>query len=343
MSLECPSLTSTRHAAPRSPCAIMALPAELLQGIMKHIESPSDLLSLGRCCKAMHEIWSRADTQAAWLAEQRPKSAVLHAVRLSTKTEAAVDVIRILVEVHGANVNGSVGGMGMTPLMALASGQGSIAASRYLLSVPGIDVNETRGISGVTALVVACLDGKVQQAQMLIGHPGIDVNKSHPLLMAMDKFESRDLQDGADEIVHLLLSHPGLDINARTVRGATYLIQAIPYNRYALVKDLVSHPGIDLNALFEGRSALLCACAVLLEASALALIDCQRVDVNLNSQGISALERAAFAGSESIVRRLLQRTDLAWGRCPRLWPGPLQRAMRESWPSSEGIEPFEGR
>ena len=84
-----------------------------------------------------------------------------------------------------------------------------------------------------------------------------------------------------------------------------------------LIRDLISRPDLDPNTFHDGRTALYRACLHGLDAAAIALIDCRRVDVNmLGNAGATPMEMASFVGSEAIVRRLLQRPDLDMGVVP---------------------------
>ena len=278
-----------------------SLPPELVQRIMCRIDRIRDLLSLGISCMAMRAICSRADTKAAWLAQQRPDDAVFLAVNQRQTSFYGVDVLRILLNVHGADVNQAhrravaVSPSGrVTPLMlSLVTSKRDVV--EFLLTLPTVHVNQVY-CRRYTALWGAIKERNTMGVALLLAHPDIDLSPQAGIEPAL----YQACREGAADIVRLLMDHPT----------------------------------VDPDAIYEGKSALHFACMMdEHEDCALALLDCQRVDINqrtgshgTTTWGMTALDLACIYGKALVVRRLLHRPDLDM----RTVPSALAHAGRNS-------------
>lgn len=125
---------------------------------------------------------------------------------------------------------------------------------RYLLTVPGIDVN-ARSKHGVTALSYAALSGYENIVKSLIQARGINIE-------AQDQFGRTALNEAVeqkqDNVVKILLSIPGININHQDNDGRSPFIAATCKNSENIVKLLLAMPDININLQdTEGSTALM--------------------------------------------------------------------------------------
>ena len=142
--------------------------------------------------------------------------------------EGQIDIVELLLDAPGIDVNAVYNKWGVTSLMQ-AAGIGYSDIVSLLLEVPGIDINritvagDNRGFpSELTALLVAAKKGHAEVVRILVNDPRIDINKSGidgmeitPLHMAVGA--------GHIEIVKLLLAQPAIQVNAPMRGGDTPL------------------------------------------------------------------------------------------------------------------------
>ncbi|CEK09274.1 ankyrin repeat domain-containing protein [Legionella hackeliae] len=249
-----------------------------------------------------------------------------------------LEVIKLFLAHDKTNVNASLED-GSTALLA-ATEQGHVEVVRLLLGHDGIEVNACNRI-GATALFLAARKGHVDVVKLLLAHNKIDVNVScvngHTALYVAAK-------EGHSEVAKILLADNRTRVNARTANGKTALFVATQRDHDNVVKVLLDH-GADVNvATKEGVTALheavlnrntkvvnylLANKASIPEKmriktkNALALVknrSCKnKLRAWLQTQyqnplpakiaGITALDLAIFAGSSTIVKRMIESVD----------------------------------
>ena len=251
----------------------------------------------------MHQIVSRADTQAAWLFKNKPDKAISDSLLclLSNGPAKALEILRQLIEVHGMDVNSPSDGV---PPLSLASNLRAVDVMVYLLSVSGIDIN-TRTGNCPTALVCACSDGHLKMVQLLLAHPGHDVDAMH----WHPKHFCLACMSGHIEVAKALLNHETYRSAKRGLTAASILgccFNVIPpAQRVNALRLLLDDPMFDVNAIGKrGRAAIHVACSQPAANMDLCfqLIDCPRVNINIRSRSGSTAwnwpaERVALKSS----------------------------------------------
>jgi len=108
----------------------------------------------------------------------------------------------------------------------------------------GVNINNTRNISGDTPLFCAIKAKNVEMVNFLIEH-GADVNYQMPHGYSALSIASSVSSWGNEEIVELLLEK-GLDVNKQDGFGCTPLFDATHYLNLAIVEVLLDK-GADIN------------------------------------------------------------------------------------------------
>lgn len=188
--------------------------------------------------------------------------------------------------------------------LVIAIEKGQVTIVKQLLSVPGIDINETDS-SQRTPLLEACENGHIAIVKLLLAVPGIDVNREEhwsvtPLSAAC--------QSGYTKIVKQLLTMPGIDVNkVDNIDGATPLLHAYNIDNDNIVKQLLAVPSIDVNKLDKhGNTILRHACRRSDMPFVEQLLAAPGIDVNkMGKRGGTPLATACHLGHTDIVKKLL--------------------------------------
>jgi ankyrin repeat protein len=154
-----------------------------------------------------------------------------------------VSLLRWLLTLPGVNVNDR-DGTGSTGAI-LASGLGIHAAVQLLLNDSRVDL-EITNCYGASALSAACGRGYLTIVQSLLGSRRIDLRVFGARAL------SQAIVRGCTDVVHLLLAHPDLDVNASampSVLGSPLFTAANSKPRTGLpgqfVNQIVTHPSFD--------------------------------------------------------------------------------------------------
>ncbi len=144
--------------------------------IAEHLPSPADVKALSHTCRDLHGLIASPAFVAAWLWSTHGVKAPFLAVE-----EGDLPVLRRLVEVHHADVNGSDAEGGGLTLLCYACRHGQADFVSYFLSVPGIDANKAlqahqQSEDMLAPLHAACMSGRVDCVRQLLSHPGVHVN-----------------------------------------------------------------------------------------------------------------------------------------------------------------------
>lgn len=186
---------------------------------------------------------------------------------------------------------------GWTPLMHAShlarNEKGRFEVIKLLLEVPGVDVN-ARDRFGRSALILATVQRSVPAIKLLLGVPGIDVNafcvvfagipwqeSGTPLTIAIDHvFEERP---NGTTIIRLLLRHPKIEVDAP-------LLYAADYGLVDVVKMMLE-AGADVNARNEYGDTALTLCSLTMNDDIVKiLLATPGIDVNIrNKDGDTAL------------------------------------------------------
>ncbi|KAH6908111.1 hypothetical protein BKA70DRAFT_1280713 [Coprinopsis sp. MPI-PUGE-AT-0042] len=126
---------------------------------------------------------------------------------------------------------------------------------RKLFTLPQIDVNQTYGLAGSTALLVAVCKGLEGIVSTLIARPDIELNQRDA-----DGWTAliRAVEGERNGIAHQLLEQVDLDPNIAGPRGGyTALMTAAWLDNVEVARRLLDHPRIQVNAVDEtGQTAL---------------------------------------------------------------------------------------
>lgn len=218
-------------------------------------------------------------------------------------------VIKNLLKKIDVNVKDTrYGSVGYTALIHAAT-NGHIDIIKFLLQVPGIDVNAHEQ-NGDTALMWAAYRRDKNIIKMLLQHPEIDINAQNnrgytALHEATEYLYSLD-------IIQLLLSAPDININAQDNEGNSPLMIATNRNFGNLVKFFLTIPDININLQnILGKTALILAAWFGYENILKLLLQNIKINVNIrDNQNDSALVSATMAGHVNIVKILLSLPDI---------------------------------
>lgn len=182
-----------------------------------------------------------------------------HTALMAAAKEGHADIVRVLLDVPGVDVN-ATGGRGLNALI-LACDRGRADIVRLLLAKTkdgtkherAVDVNAISG-DGDTALTVAAANGNAEIVRLLLSVKGIDVNAQGSTTALM-----RAATYDRSEIVRMLLRAKGIDVNARdSIYGRTALMYAASKGRAEIVRLLLGVRGIDVFEIRDkfGRTAV---------------------------------------------------------------------------------------
>jgi ankyrin repeat protein len=199
---------------------------------------------------------------------------------------------------HGADIN-CQDINGDSPLLYVThSGSGSLAAMKYLIE-KGANVNRENN-EGMTPIIVAVKDNKLEKVQLLINSGSLDLNKKESLGRPPLWFSA---QNTGMECAKLLIDH-GADINERLPSGNTLLMDAIQ-REFFVFADLLMEKGAGVNGVNKkGETALIIA----VEKNNLGIIKNlveRGADINAkDNTGITPFFAANRGGNQSIIEYL---------------------------------------
>lgn len=178
---------------------------------------------------------------------------------------------------------------------------------QQLLSYPNIDVNQAENGYGLTALMIACMCGRLANVQRLLDHHQIDINKVCAAGFSAIWFAYRNDEL---EILRAILKHPQLRIND-TLEGETLFYNACKHGKIKVVWELLQRAELDVNLLCNGVSALEIACQHGNRELIKMLVSDPRVNINqLNDEGKPVFWEFCKSGDLEIVLTFLKRKDL---------------------------------
>ncbi len=153
-------------------------------------------------------------------------------------------ILNILENVH--DIINYVDYDGNTALM-VACEKGDVGLTRFLLFIPGIDVNLKNNFFE-TALIIACEKGHVDIVNELLKNKETDINLCNkwmdsPLIISILK--------GFNNVTELLLLCPGIDFNKKNNTDYTALQAACEHGNTYIVKKLLDIPGIVCHVRFH--------------------------------------------------------------------------------------------
>ncbi|TFK17787.1 ankyrin [Coprinopsis marcescibilis] len=206
------------------------------------------------------------------------------------------DVVRLLLEVEGINVNGV--GLGVTRAVVVATQQGHGDILKMLLKTNGIDVSRT--------LTKALIHGHNNIIEILLEFPGVSLDEKGSFNSLM-----RAARTGKSEVVATVLKHGTFDINARDDSGNSALAHSLHRDTFLFgaAELLLRIPEIDVNSADEdGTTILMLASRRRKYGSVVETILklSSTLDINAkDKQGLTALAHAAERGSKDAVEVLL--------------------------------------
>ncbi|CAH0047412.1 unnamed protein product [Clonostachys solani] len=150
-----------------------------------------------------------------------------------------IELLKAMVE-GGVDINYDPHDCGNT-IVTFAAAQGCVEALKFLLGVPGAQVNPKPDIS-CWPLGVAAHQGHGRVIEVLLEYPdtivdATDANGNTPLLITAHL--------GHEEATEALLSSGKLDINKKCSRGYTALGAAVEKQNVAVIRRLLAVPEID--------------------------------------------------------------------------------------------------
>ncbi|CAH0042324.1 unnamed protein product [Clonostachys rhizophaga] len=150
-----------------------------------------------------------------------------------------IELLEAMVE-GGVDINYDPHECGNT-IVTFAAAQGCVEALKFLLSVPGAQVNPKPGIS-CWPLGVAAHQGHARIIEVLLEYPdtivdATDENGNTPLLITAHLDHK--------EATEVLLASYKLDINKKCSRGYTALGAAVEKQNVSMIRRLLAVPGID--------------------------------------------------------------------------------------------------
>lgn len=212
------------------------------------------------------------------------------------------DIVKFLLNVPGIDVN-EKDDYGWTPI-ALAALYGHEEILKLLLACPKIEIN-LQDKQGYTALMLAA-DGRHENiVKCLLAAPGIDVNKQDEnnrtaLILAAKK----DFENG----VKYLSTAAGIELNNQDEEGTSALLYAIINRNERMVKLLLNSPGIDLTGQdLDGDNVLLTAVCCAGPEILKMILAIPAIDINYqNKAGDTALIYAVGRREPDLVKIILE-------------------------------------
>ena len=187
------------------------------------------------------------------------------------------EVVKMLLEVDGMDVNDTATGNSKTPLH-FACENGHLEVLKVLLNVK--DINANKGDDCYSVVCSALQHGHLEVVKVLLNVKGIDVNKhsrfdGSPLDIAEDENHTEIAQllqsagarhtiwwaskEGHIEMVKMLLEVQGIDVNKGgfiKFGTQTPLFSACESGHLEMVKVLLNAIGIDINKKYKRTSPL---------------------------------------------------------------------------------------
>ncbi len=147
------------------------------------------------------------------------------------------ECVKILLSTHKINVNKDFS-FDLTPLRWAAE-YDYYEVVKVLLEVPGIDVNKGCGYGCDTPLIAAARNGSTESVKLLMKHPRIEINKTNnygerPLYLAVF--------NGCTEVVKVLLQRRDIDVNRPNWDGVTPL-QRAQHSGFTEIVNLLKKAG----------------------------------------------------------------------------------------------------
>lgn len=186
----------------------------------------------------------------------------------------------------------------MTALLISAQ-KGDKELVKFLLGVPGINVNAYTTIAKNTALILATINGHEDIVQLLVQNPSINVNMrdvyNKSALHYAIKLEHNN-------IVKLLLQAPNIEINPNDFKDTTI------YSQRGILKFLLQN-GYNFRNIEKSLGGTLFISAAMYAPENLFTILCKESHIDINKQqsttGDTALIKAVKRGRLNIVKILL--------------------------------------
>ena len=151
-------------------------------------------------------------------------------------------------------VSGEPAGNPSSSGLSKAAVKGYIDVVNLLLTIPGIDINQTTE-SGYSALHDSCWNpnDRSEIIAKLCSHPSIKLNAKDssgrtPAFLAV--------QRGSIENLRALMNVPGVNWNIKNNGGVSPLMFAIIYDKIEKVAELFKIPGIDLSTTNKSGETL---------------------------------------------------------------------------------------
>uniref|UniRef100_A0A8C3TW36 Tetratricopeptide repeat, ankyrin repeat and coiled-coil containing 1 n=1 Tax=Catharus ustulatus TaxID=91951 RepID=A0A8C3TW36_CATUS len=189
--------------------------------------------------------------------------------------------------------------------LTAAASMGHCQVVRYILTVEkdhDMDINDTDGLWGETALTAAAGRGKLDVCRLLLAHGAAVTRGSRrgaaPLLCAV--------RQGHWQIAKLLVEH-GADVNLSDKQGRTPLMVASCEGHLGTVEFLLSEGATVSSLDKEGLSALSWACLKGHKEVVQYLVEKGAATDQTDKNGRTPLDLAAFYGDADIVQYLVEK------------------------------------
>lgn len=183
------------------------------------------------------------------------------------------------------------------------------ADSNYLAFLESLDPIDIDITDGESPLHIAARRGFCAIVKWLLGVPGINVNACDPH-NATPLHEAAYYS--TPDVLTVLLASQEIDVNAVNDTGETALHAAVLKNQVENIRVLLADKRVDVNAKdFFLRTPLHVALRHRYMQSVMLLLECPLVNVNMrNRKSRTAFLIAAKRGYTEVVRKMLERKDV---------------------------------